>query len=65
MAGTTVRTRTTGHRGSDVQALRIQLNAAIDDLDAVVLAAATNIAAVAAVTITAAKVADALGNTTK
>lgn len=76
MAGTTVRARTTGHRQSDVQELRLALNKAVDDLDAardkinaIITAAATNIAAVAAVPAlaspTANKVADMLGNTTK
>lgn len=65
MAGTTVNTRTTGHIDSDVQEMRLALNKVVDDLDAIVLAAATNIAAVAGVTITANKVADMNGNTTK
>ena len=68
MAGTTVPATPTGMPGSDVEALRLQLNRAVDDLEtvraslaalrtttaAVITAAATSIAAVAAVTAPAA-----------
>lgn len=90
MAGTTVSADVTGMQGSDVLQVRLELNRLIDDLEAVraglaatstavnavITAAATNIAAVAAVTpvtrttfdtagdLTAAKVADLNGNTT-
>lgn len=90
MAGTTVSGRQTGMIGSDVLALRLEFNKAIDDLEtlraqlaltqskvnAIITAAATNIAAVAAVgalTLTAvdaagdllaAKVANNAGSTT-
>jgi hypothetical protein len=75
MAGTTVPARRTGLDGSDVETLRLQYNKSVADLDliqakinAIITAAATNIAAVAAVaalgSITAAKVADNNGNTT-
>jgi hypothetical protein len=75
MAGTTVAARSDGMAGGTIRATRIELNKAVDDLDAlrtkvnaIITAAATNIAAVAAVpaaaAIAAAKVADQDGTTT-
>lgn len=63
MAGTTITRTVTGMSGSDVEALRLEFNKALDDdetlraaiallntkVNAIITAAATNIAAVAAV----------------
>ncbi len=76
MAGTTTKTRVTGHKDSDMQSVRMEHNKLVDDVDAlvtkinaIITAAATNIAAVAAVpaatAATSAKVGDQFGNTTK
>lgn len=71
MAGTTVRTRLTGHVDSDVAALRAQFNTLVDDVDAVaakvnaILATADHAAIVALADVAAAaagKVGDASGN---
>lgn len=73
MAGTTRKARITGHIGSDVAVTRAEFNKLIDDHDAlvavvnaIILAAATNIGAVAAlddaVVATAGKVGDESGN---
>lgn len=76
MAGTTVSGWNQSHYDSVEQKVRLQHNVAVDDLDAlrttvnaIITAAGTDLAAVAAVTpaaaIATAKVADQLGNTTK
>lgn len=64
MAGTTIRASVTGMSGSASEALRLQHNKVIIDLQAIKTAAATSLAAIAAVTLTAAAVADNNGNTT-
>ena len=77
MAGTTIKRTVTGMPGSDLEALRLQFNALIVDVEALRAAVATlvtklnadagvtdtNYASVAAATLTAAQVADLRGVT--
>jgi hypothetical protein len=75
MAGATITRTVTGMPDSDVAALRLEYNKLVDDHDAlvakvnaIITAAATNVAAIAAVTAqpvaTAAKIASSTGSTT-
>ena len=78
MAGTTIARPTTGVVGSDVEAVRLEHNKLVDDLEVLRAAFATlvtklnadagvtdtNYASVAAATLTAAKVANVNGSTT-